>query len=157
MSSTITIEPVVFSNEQHMSQWYAIRAEKTVREGSRSAKKITPEQHRIWWEESGQAQDRMLYFIREECERVLQTVGILRLDHRGTWMEVWLAIKQDRRRQGIATKVLTMLISRAVAKQYPPLGAVVSAKRSAASWKLFVRAGFIPKRDGFMQLVRRVS
>ena len=165
---SITIEPVIFANDAHLSQWYTIRSEKSVREACRSVKKITPEQHRIWWDESAKSKDRLLYFIRVRRDPALptvtppghvppimvQTVGILRVDHRGSWTEVWLAVKPDHRQYGFATETLLVLSQIAAQLKWPPLGAVVHGRKNIASWRLFTRAGFVMQHSGFLQLVQ---
>jgi len=152
---SITIEPVVFSNPAHMSLWYAIRSEKSVREGCRSAKKITVEQHRAWWDESAKSKDRMLYFMRDIDVFPVQTVGILRLDHRGSWMEVWLAVKPEWRHEGVATNALLSISKTAMKMKWPPLGCVINGQRNTASWLLFTKAGFVPSRKGFVQMIQK--
>lgn len=148
---TITLEPVIFHNPVHRSQWYELRREGTVREGWRDLRKIKPEQHLLWWEESAKSTTRMLYFVRSNRR---QTVGIVRLDHRRTWTEVWVAIHPEQRQKGIATQVLRLLHEHAMKNKWPPLGAVVSAKKNAASWHLFTRAGFMMGKEGFCQLIQ---
>jgi L-amino acid N-acyltransferase YncA len=133
-----------------MSQWYAIRSEGSVREGWRDLRKIKPEQHRLWWEESAKSTSRMLYLIRSNGA----VVGIVRLDDRHAWMEVWIAVKMEHRQKGIATQVLSILSDHAIKNKWPPLGAVVSAKKNAASWHLFTRAGFVMGKEGFAQLIQ---
>lgn len=150
MIMTVSVDPVVFSNPTHMSQWYAIRSEVSVRTGWRDLRKIKPEQHRLWWEETARSTSRQLYFIRTNR----QVVGIVRLDHRRTWMEAWIAVKPDHRRKGIATRALAIIEAQAVKRKWPPLGAIVNAKKNPASWNLFTRAGFVLRKKGFCQLLQ---
>ena len=153
----IIIEPVIFTDQSHLSQWYMIRSESSVRYGCRSVKKITPEQHRRWWQQSMTDIGRLLFFIREYKDQTEpgRTVGILRLDDRDGWMEVWLAIKPSDRNRKIATIALAQICERAWKMKWPQLGAIVSGQKNHASWKLFTRAGFIPAADGFIKLVQK--
>lgn len=150
VSPMITLDSVVFANPVHRTAWYMIRIEKSVHVACRDATKVTVDDHRIWWEESAISTTRKLYFIHAEH----QTVGVLRVDHRGTWTEVWLAIKPDARRKGFATQALRLLSEQASMKQWPPLSAVVNGAKNLPSWRLFTRAGFVLKKDGFAQLIQ---
>lgn len=156
---SITLEPVIFTIQTHLSQWYQIRSEVSVRYGCRSVKKITPSEHRVWWEASMKNKGRQLFFIREGDDKhlsgTLRTVGILRLDHRVSWMEVWLAVKPEERHRKIATRALALISEKAWRAQWPPLGGIVSAEKNMASWRLFTRAGFITPKSGFVQLLQR--
>ena len=152
----IYLEPAVFTTQSHMSQWYQIRSETSVRYGCRSVKKITPEEHREWWEASMKNPARMLFFIREhyEDQGMAHTVGILRLDHRGDWTEAWLAVRPSDRRRKIATQAIILTGEKVRNAQWPPLGAIVSGK-NIASWRLFARAGFTAQKGGWIQLIQR--
>jgi|GEM_PF-5674946 len=160
----ISVEPVSFTDPAHRNQWYLIRSEDSVRYGCRSVKKITVEQHRTWWEASSRSNERMLFFIKELADLpehstfespYYRIVGILRVDHRLTWMEVWLAVKPEDRHRKIATRALALLSEKAAKLKWPPLGAVVSGKKNLASWKLFTHAGFVTTKSGFVQLIQK--
>lgn len=159
MPVIVTVDPVVFSNPVHRSQWYTIRTEVTVHAACRNPvrkAKVTVEQHRLWWEESAKSNDRMLYFIRDSNPPAPERyVGIVRLDHRGTWTEVWLAVKPEYRLQHLATRALNIVSSLAQTRRWKPLGAVLNGKKNGASWRLFVKAGFVPMKEGFAQLIQK--
>jgi RimJ/RimL family protein N-acetyltransferase len=150
----VTIEPVKFQNPTHMSWWYEIRNERTVRLASRSTKKITVEEHRRWWQTSSTLATRQLFFIRrQEGTFTPQVVGILRLDYRKTWVEVSLALAPPWRKQGIGTQALDLL-QKLRRPGLPPYGAVVSGK-NLASLILFLKAGYVVQRAGFLQLTQK--
>lgn len=155
---SIHLVPVIFTQQSHMSQWYLIRNEDSVRYGCRKVTRITVEEHRVWWDASMRNTGRHLFFIREDDPfpaRTARTVGILRLDHRGDWMEVWIAVKSEARNRKVATQALALIGERAWRAKWPPLGAIVSGKKNPASWRLFTRAGFASPKNGFIQLIQK--
>jgi RimJ/RimL family protein N-acetyltransferase len=149
----VTLEPVVFTNPVHLSRWYGIRNERTVCYGCRSVTPITVDEHRAWWKRSAGMSTRRLYFIRV-LHGDSQTVGILRLDHRGRTTEVWLAVRRQDRQKGIAAHALKQVGPILRKLRWPPLSAVVSSHKNLASWRLFTRAGFVMQKPGFVQLVQ---
>ena len=101
---------------------------------------------------SALSKTRKLYFIRRyDGIHQPQVVGIARLDHRGTWTEVSIAVMKEWRGQGIAREALKGLIAEAEQKKFPPLGAVIHAQ-NRASLALFFGCGFILKKKGFVQV-----
>lgn len=149
----VTLDPVLFDREAHMIWWYEIRNEPSVRAASRSRKKIKAEEHKAWWQESAQLRTRKLYFIRRhDGVHQPQVVGFARLDDRGTWTEVSIAVVAEWRGQKIGSTALRSLALEAANLGLPPLGAVINAQNQA-SLALFFRAGYILKRKGFVQVV----
>lgn len=149
----VRLEPAIFTNPTHMSLWHRIRSLPSVHSACRNPTRkslVTIEEHRLWWEATSKSQDRLLCFIM--CNDL--PVGILRFDRRRDWTEIWLAIKPEFRRQGIGTQALLLAESRNNARRWPSLGAVVNGHRNPASWRLFMRAGFLARKAGFIQLIQ---
>jgi L-amino acid N-acyltransferase YncA len=148
----LTLDPVIFERESHMVWWYEIRNEDSVRAASRSRKKIKVEEHKLWWQESAKLKTRKLYFLRRH-DGVHQpiVVGFARLDHRGTWTEVSIAVSQDWRGQGIAKTALRSLGIEVAQLRWPVLGAVINAQNHA-SIALFLGSGYLLKKKGFVQV-----
>ena len=151
----LTLDQVIFSRDEHMAWWYDVRNDESVRTVSRVKRKIKADEHRKWWQESAKLSTRKLYFLRwrQVQSQPPQIVGIARLDHRGTWTEVSIAVSQDWRGHGIATEALKMLAQEAARLRWPTLGAVINAQNSA-SLALFIKAGYTLKKKGFVQVAQ---
>lgn len=151
-SIKITLDPVIFDREAHMIWWYEIRNEASVRVVSRSRKKIKADDHKVWWQESAKSKTRKLYFIRRhDGVHQPQVVGFVRLDHRGTWTEVSIAVSLEWRGAGVARAALQDAIEEAADAKWPPLGAVIHAQ-NRASLAVFIGCGFMLKKKGFVQV-----
>lgn len=153
----ITLDPVKFDDPVHLRWWYEIRNAETTRKGCRSVKKITVDEHYIWWHESKLSKTRKLFFVRRHHGIFQpQVVGIARLDHRKAWTEISIAIGPEWRGQGFGTVVVQQLVKRIELNKWPVAGAVVNGK-NAPSLLVFLKAGFLVKKKGFVQLTRTVA
>lgn len=149
----VTLDPVRFDREAHMIWWYEIRNEPSVRAVSRSRKKIKADEHKAWWQASAALATRKLYFIRRhDGVHEPQVVGFARLDDRGGWTEVSIALVPEWRGQKIGSTAIRSLLVEAANIGFPPVGAVINAQNQA-SLALFFRAGFVLKRKGFVQVM----
>ena len=148
----VRLEAVQFENPDHMRIWYEIRSDESVRKYSRSVKKIKPEEHKAWWAESKTLALRKLFFIRTQVldAQGYVNVGIARLDHRDTWTEFSIAIMTQYRGRNIGTNATSQLIEMTRRISWPIPGAVIGTK-NAVSMKLFINAGFLIKKQGFIQ------
>ena len=148
----ITLDTVNFDDLAHLRWWYEIRNSESVRNVSRSLKKITVDEHFIWWHESKVSKTRKLFFIRKhDREFQPQVVGIARLDHRKTWTEFSLAIVPEWRGQGFGRTAIDQLKAITTQLKWPLPGAVINGK-NAASLVSFIKTGFIVKKKGFLQV-----
>jgi RimJ/RimL family protein N-acetyltransferase len=148
----ITLDPVQFDNPVHLRWWYEVRNSEPVRNASRSRKKITVDEHYIWWQESKVSKTRKLFFIRKHDQEFQpQVVGIARVDHRRTWTEFSLAIEAEWRRHGFGCRAIDLLKNETATLKWPPPGAVIHGKNTA-SLLSFIKCGFVLKKSGFIQV-----
>lgn len=150
----LTLDQVNFDDKVHLRWWYEIRNSDAVRRGCRTMKKITVDEHYVWWQESKVSKTRKLYFIRTAPEKTQpQVVGIARLDYRsdplGDWTEFSLAVVQEWRGQGFAKIAITHLINKVRQLKWPLPGAVVGGQ-NPASLVAFIKSGFLVKKHGFI-------
>lgn len=148
----ITLDAVLFELTAHMIWWYEIRNHESVRAVSRSRKKIQVAEHKSWWQESAKSKTRKLYFIRRhDGIHAPQVVGYARLDHRGTWTEVSIAVVPEWRGQRIARTAMRSLAIECGNLRFPPMGAIIHGQNHA-SLALFFGSGYVMKRKGFVQV-----
>lgn len=151
-AAQITLDPIIFDRAEHLAWWYEIRNEESVRAVSRAKRKIKADEHKVWWKESENSLTRKLFFVRyRDGARTPQIAGFVRLDHRQTWTEVSIAIKPELRGHGIAKAALRMLAIEVANMKWPAPGAVIHAQNHA-SLALFIGAGYILKKKGFVQV-----
>lgn len=150
----ISLDPVQFDDPVHLRWWYEIRNAETTRQGCRSVKKISVNEHYVWWHESKVSKTRKLFFVRRHHETYQpQVIGIARLDNRKEWSELSIALSPEWRGQGLGTIAVTRLVSKVLSLKWPAPGAVISG-RNGPSLTVFLKAGFILKRKGFIQLTK---
>lgn len=154
----VTIDPVCFDDPVHLRWWYELRNAESTRRGCRSMKKITVDEHFVWWHESKLSKTRKMFFVR--CRKVMgvqpEVVGFLRLDKRSDtteWTEISIAISPEWRGNGVGATVVRHAVHMIGAIKWPTPGAVING-RNAASLSLFLRAGFLLKRKGFIQVTK---
>lgn len=138
--------------------WYELRNAPDVRKVSRSVKPIGPDEHRRWFHDSLAHPKRKLFIIEVSGNggAVTRPVGFARLDHRGTWSEVSLALVEAARGHGIGKQAVNALREQAQRLKWPPCGAVVQG-RNARSLRLFVGAGFVTASARWLQLSDRIT
>lgn len=142
---------------QDSQAWYEIRNDQMVRNWSRSTKVIRINEHAKWWRESLQNDKRRLFMVEIAGQPgKAGQVGIARLDHRGAWTEISLAVIPAAHGRGIGTEIVCQLIEKAAQLRWPEIGAVVNGK-NARSLRIFAKLGFVMKRKCWIELRYQVK
>ena len=132
--------------------WWDIRNDPKVRSWSRTAHCISPTEHGRWWRQAILNPKRKLYMVDVAGRNgEAAVVGIARLDHRGGWTELSLAVMPSAQGRGVGSAIVRLLLERVEALRWPEAGAVVNGK-NARSLRIFTKMGFVMKRRGWIEL-----
>lgn len=167
----IELTPVKYTHPEHQAAWLEVRTDPTVHSITRNPAKrsrITKEEHYRWWMASAVNVRRRLFLIndlvvispvrQDHTGRVLAgtkrpiPIGILRLDRREDWTEIWLALKSPYRGRGVGRQAVLQAQQIVQNLRWPPLGAVIHAQKNLPAWRLFIASGFLVDQKGFIKV-----
>lgn len=146
---------LVAAQPSHEAYWLEVRNDPDAVRWSRVTKPIEPNSHASWYAQALKMPlKRRLFLVTFKPTGGREmTIGIARLDHRGTWTELSLVLEPFARGKGLGVRVIQILCGRAESIGWPVVGAVVNG-RNRRSLRTFIKAGFGVRAKRWIELRR---